>query len=165
MICLAVTKYPYLKWQWIISFLRIFSITDKAFIVLGHHFSVLCYAFCVFSLSLSCVLCGQCYQCLWFVHFWLPLLFSLTCILTECTWWRIYQKRIVSIKLYLRFYYRAEFSVKNEILFNWSRCDLLQNIPERNGDKDTSSQIKPAMESSYDTLYWSLMNNEITYCI
>jgi hypothetical protein len=102
--------------------------------------SVLCFL-CVLLTS-SCVLCGQCYQCLWFVHFWLSLRFSLTCILTECTWWRIYQKRIVSIKLYLRFYYRAEFSVKNEILFNWSRCDLPQNNPERNGDKDASSQIR-----------------------
>jgi hypothetical protein len=33
-----------------------------------------------FSLSSSCVLCTQCCQFLWIVHFWLPLRFSLTVI-------------------------------------------------------------------------------------
>jgi len=33
-----------------------------------------------FVLSLSRVLCTQCYQCLWIVHFWLHLLFSQTFI-------------------------------------------------------------------------------------
>ena len=40
-------------------------------------------AFCVvFLLCLSTfsVLCAQCSQCLWIVHSWLPLRFSLTCI-------------------------------------------------------------------------------------
>jgi hypothetical protein len=32
---------------------------------------------CLFS---SCVLCAQCWQCLWIVHSWLPIRFSLTFI-------------------------------------------------------------------------------------
>ena len=32
----------------------------------------------VYLLSLSCVLCIQCCMCLWIVHYWLPLQFSLT---------------------------------------------------------------------------------------
>ena len=32
----------------------------------------------LFCLSLFCVLCNQCCQCLWVVHSWLPLRFSLT---------------------------------------------------------------------------------------
>jgi hypothetical protein len=31
-------------------------------------------------LSLSCVLCSQCCQCLWIAHSWLPLPFSFTFI-------------------------------------------------------------------------------------
>jgi hypothetical protein len=38
---------------------------------------VLCFLFC---LSSSCVLYAQCYPCLWIVHSWLPLQFSLTFI-------------------------------------------------------------------------------------
>ena len=34
----------------------------------------------VFFVSSSCVLCNQCCQCLWIVHFWLLLRFSLTFI-------------------------------------------------------------------------------------
>ena len=44
-------------------------------------FSVLCCDFfLLFSFSFSCVLCAQWCQCLWIVHSWLPLRFSLTFI-------------------------------------------------------------------------------------
>ena len=40
-------------------------------------FGFLCCGFFLFCLSLSCVLSTQCYQCLWIVHSWLSLRFSL----------------------------------------------------------------------------------------
>jgi len=40
-------------------------------------FTILCCVF-VFYLSSYCVLCAQCCQCLWIVHSWLSLRFSLT---------------------------------------------------------------------------------------
>jgi hypothetical protein len=38
----------------------------------------------VICFSSSCVLCAQCCQCHWIVHFWLPLRFSLTFMYWEC---------------------------------------------------------------------------------
>jgi hypothetical protein len=47
----------------------------------AHHFNLLCgFLFFLLCLSSSCVLCAHCCQCLWNVHFWLPLRFSLTFI-------------------------------------------------------------------------------------
>ena len=46
--------------------------------------SVLLFSFLfVVCFSSSCVLCAQCCQCHWIVHFWLPLQFSLTFIYWE----------------------------------------------------------------------------------
>jgi hypothetical protein len=45
----------------------------------AHIISVLCCIF-VFCWSSSCVLCTHCFQCLWIVHSWLRLRFSLTFI-------------------------------------------------------------------------------------
>jgi hypothetical protein len=45
---------------------------------IAHLFRFLC------CLSSSCVLCTQCCQCLWIVHSWLPLRFSLTFICFVC---------------------------------------------------------------------------------
>ena len=47
-------------------------VISLSFLVL---FLLLC--FMVFCLSSYCVLCAQCYQCLWIVHSWLPILFCL----------------------------------------------------------------------------------------
>jgi hypothetical protein len=48
----------------------------------AHRFSFLCWvAVCLYS---SCVLCAQCCKCLWFVHWWSPLPFSLTFFLSIC---------------------------------------------------------------------------------
>ena len=41
-------------------------------------FSFMCCV--VFCLSSSCVSCAQCWQCLWIIHSWFSLRFSLTCI-------------------------------------------------------------------------------------
>jgi hypothetical protein len=46
-------------------------------------FSVLC-CIVLFCFSFSCVLWVQCFQCLWIVHSWLTLWFSLTFIDTDC---------------------------------------------------------------------------------
>ena len=43
-------------------------------VCVAHLFSFLC---CVFFLSLCCVLCTQCFQCLWIVNSWFALQFSL----------------------------------------------------------------------------------------
>ena len=47
------------------------------FVLLIILISVLCFCLCLFS---SCVLCPQCCQFLWIVHYWLPLRFSPTFI-------------------------------------------------------------------------------------
>jgi hypothetical protein len=52
----------------------------------AHRFSFL---FCVFMLcmSSSCVLCAQCWQCLWIVHSWLLRRFSLTFLIYNGCWY------------------------------------------------------------------------------
>ena len=47
-----------------------------------HVFLVFCVF--VFCFSLSCILCSKCCQCLWIVHSWFPLRFSLTFICFVC---------------------------------------------------------------------------------
>jgi hypothetical protein len=44
----------------------------------AHLLSFLCFCVC---LSSSCVLCTQCFQCLWIAHYWLSFRLSLTFIL------------------------------------------------------------------------------------
>ena len=45
-------------------------------VCVAHNLSSLCCVFCF--LCLRSVSCAQCWQCLWIIHYWLPLRFSLT---------------------------------------------------------------------------------------
>ena len=102
---LSITKYSYLKWQRIFSSLRRLLPSSWIHIWITRRVSykknellsqrehlvhpwplvvsllliylVCCVFVCVFCSSLSRVLCAQCCQCLWIVHSWLILRFSL----------------------------------------------------------------------------------------
>ena len=69
---------------WIVCPCPVFCVPDIAN-VSGLLVFVLCFVYPMLPvsldcLSLSCVLCTRCYLCLWMVHSWLPLWFSLTFI-------------------------------------------------------------------------------------
>ena len=116
-IWLAVTKYPYLKWQWIVYFLCRFSplsplrllsdLTKYIWVTrrvsyeklklltirehpgslsMGSVFNLLVpWCVFIFGLSLPCVLCAQCSQCLWTVY---SLTFFYFKLLTAVSIWR-----------------------------------------------------------------------------
>jgi len=110
-------------------------------------FLVFCFVLCwfFFYLSSSCVLCTQCCQCLWIVHTWLPLCFSLYLLSTfmsvkishfggffllpktfklfglkyfgfGCTWGWLFQKWVVLIKSDIYFFFYIS-GVYNNILW------------------------------------------------
>ena len=86
----------------------------------AHHFSFLCCVF-LFCLSLSCVLWIQCRQCLWIVHSWLPLRFSLTFINT----WLIGSDKILMFYLFsISPLYEIQFIKTKSDIRSTSTCTI-----------------------------------------
>ena len=81
----------------------------------AHRFSFLCWvAVCLYS---SCVLCAQCCKCLWFVHWWSSLRFSLTFFYLSVDYCDLALWTVQLLQS--RHYWKTWFSLVSAKLFTW----------------------------------------------